>query len=47
MSWEYHVTFEDASGLTVDGAGVEVIAGYGCDHDHKLGAATFTSRLGE
>ena len=38
---------EDASGLMVDGPGVEVIAGYGRDHDENLGAATFTSQLGK
>jgi hypothetical protein len=29
----------------VDGPGVEVIAGFGRDHDTKLGAATFTTQL--
>ena len=47
MKWEYQVDFNDASGLVVEGAGVEVIAGYGRDHDETLGAATFTARLGE
>jgi hypothetical protein len=47
MKWEYQVAYEDASGLMVDGPGVEVIAGYGRDHDANLGAATFTSRLGK
>ena len=47
MKWEYQVAFEHASGLMVDGPGVEVIAGYGRDHDESLGAATFTSRLGK
>jgi hypothetical protein len=45
MKWEYQVAFEHASGLMVDGPGVEVIAGYGRDHDDALGAATFTARL--
>jgi hypothetical protein len=47
MKWEYQVSFNDASGLLVDGAAVEVIAGYGRDHDDTLGAATFTARLGK
>src|ERR1039457_7197130 len=47
MKWEYQVAFGHASGLMVDGPGVEVIAGYGRDHDANLGAATFTSRLGK
>ena len=45
MKWEYQVDFADASGLMVDGPGVEVVAGFGRDHDAKLGAATFTARL--
>jgi beta-galactosidase len=47
MKWEYQVASEDASGLMVDGPGVEVIAGYGRDHDENMGAATFTSQLGK
>lgn len=47
MKWEYQVSFEDASGLLVDGPAVEVIAGYGRDHDDTLGAATFAARLGK
>ncbi len=46
MKWEYQVAFDDASGLLVDGPGVQVIAGYGRDHDDVLGAATFAARLG-
>jgi hypothetical protein len=47
MKWEYQVDFKDASGLLVDGPKVEVIAGYGRDHDDTLGAATFTAHLGQ
>jgi hypothetical protein len=47
MKWEYQVAFEHSSGLMVDGPGVEVIAGYGRDHDENLAAATFTARLGK
>ena len=45
MKWEYQVDFRDATGLMVDGPGVDVIAGFGRDHDTKLGAATFTAQL--
>jgi beta-galactosidase len=45
MKWEYQVDFKDATGLMVDGHGVEVIAGFGRDHDTKLGAATFTAQM--
>jgi hypothetical protein len=45
MKWEYQVAFEHATGLIVDGPGVEVFAGYGRDHDDVLGAATFTAHL--
>lgn len=45
MKWEYQVDFKDASGLLVDGPGVDVIAGFGRDHDTKIGAATFSARL--
>ena len=47
MKWEYQVAFEHATGLIVDGPGVEVFAGYGRDHDDVLGAATFTTHLGK
>jgi len=45
MKWEYQVDFKDATGLLVDGPGVDVFAGFGRDHDTKLGAATFTAQL--
>lgn len=45
MKWEYQVDFRDASGLMVEGPGVDVFAGFGRDHDTKLGAATFTAQL--
>ncbi len=45
MKWEYQVDFKDASGLLVEGPGVDVIAGFGRDHDTKIGAATFSARL--
>jgi beta-galactosidase len=45
MKWEYQVDFRDATGLMVEGPGVDVFAGFGRDHDTKLGAATFTAQL--
>jgi hypothetical protein len=45
MKWEYQVDFREATGLMVDGPGVDVIAGFGRDHDTKLGAATFSAQL--
>lgn len=47
MKWEYQLAHDDASGLMIDGPGVEIIAGYGRDHDHNLGAATFSASLGK
>jgi beta-galactosidase len=47
MKWEYQVDFKDASGVMVDGPGVDVFAGFGRDHDARLGAATFHARLGK
>lgn len=47
MKWEYQVASDDASGLMIDGSGVEVIAGFGRDHDENLGAATFAASLGK
>jgi beta-galactosidase len=47
MKWEYQVDSRDATGLMVDGPGLDVIAGFGRDHAAKVGAATFTAKLGE
>ncbi len=47
MKWEYQVAHDDISSLIIDGAGVEVIAGAGRDHDSRMGAATFTAPLGQ
>jgi hypothetical protein len=35
-----------ANGLIVDGPGVDVFVGYGRDHDRRVGAGTFSARLG-
>ena len=46
MHGDYQIPVWDSYGLLVDGPGVEVIAGYGRDHDTDLGAATFSTKLG-
>jgi beta-galactosidase len=46
MNWEYQVDTESASGLLIDGNGVNIIAAYSRDHDRNIGAATFTAPLG-
>jgi hypothetical protein len=43
---DYQIPVWDSYGLRVDGPGVEIIAGYGRDHDTDLGAATFITKLG-
>jgi beta-galactosidase len=35
-----------ANGLLIDGADVDVFVGYSRDHDRKIGAGTFTAKLG-
>jgi beta-galactosidase len=47
MNWEYQVDPNSASGLLIDGAGIDIIAAYSRDHDRKIGAATFTASLGQ
>jgi hypothetical protein len=46
MNWEYQVDTNSASGLLIDGNGVDIIAAYSRDHDRNIGAATFTAPLG-
>ncbi|MDR3528548.1 MAG: glycoside hydrolase family 2 TIM barrel-domain containing protein [Rhizomicrobium sp.] len=36
-----------ANGLMVEGPGVTVVAGYSRDHDRRIGAGSFTTKLGE
>jgi hypothetical protein len=36
-----------ANGLIVDGPNVDVFVGYSRDHDRRIGAGTFTARLGQ
>ena len=42
----YQVKGRPSNGLLVDGPNVEVIVGYSRDHDRKVGAGTFTTKLG-
>ncbi len=42
----HQVDGQASNGLLVDGAGVEVIAGYSRDHDRQTGAASLTAKAG-
>jgi hypothetical protein len=46
MGVHYQVPGKPANGLLVDGAGLDVFVGYSRDHDRRVGAGTFTARLG-
>ncbi len=46
LGLHYQVKSGGADGWRVEGDGVEVVAGYGRDHDRHLGAGTLTARLG-
>ena len=46
MGIHYQVPGREANGLLVDGPGVEIIAAYSRDHDRRIGAGTFTTKLG-
>ena len=41
----YQIPGRPSNGLLVDGPNVELIAAYSRDHDRKIGAGTFTTRL--
>jgi beta-galactosidase len=43
----YQIKGRQSNGLLVEGKDVEVIVGYSRDHDRKVGAGTFTTRLGK
>ncbi len=43
----YQVKGNSANGWLVSGSGVEVMTGYSRDHDRKIGAGTFTAKLGK
>ncbi|AEU35714.1 glycoside hydrolase family 2 protein [Granulicella mallensis] len=43
----YQAKGRQSNGLLVEGTGVDVIVGYSRDHDRKVGAGTFTAKLGK
>jgi beta-galactosidase len=47
MGIHYQTKGREANGLLVDGPNVEIIAAYSRDHDRKIGAGTFTTKLGK
>jgi hypothetical protein len=47
MGLHFQTRGRQANGLIVDGPDVDVFVGYSRDHDRKIGAATFTARLGK
>ena len=47
MKSEYQVGAMDANGMIIDGNNVEVIAGYGRDHNRNIGAASFIASYGK
>ena len=47
MGGFYQAQGRQSNGLLVEGDGVEVIVGYSRDHDRKVGAGTFTTKLGK
>jgi len=46
MGLHYQVKSGGANDWRIEGDGVEILAGYGRDHDRNLGAGTFTAKLG-
>jgi len=46
LGLHYQVKSGGADGWRVEGDGVEIVAGYGRDHDRHLGAGTLTARMG-
>jgi hypothetical protein len=47
MGLEFQAHGRQANGLVVDGPGVDVFVGYSRDHDRRVGAGTFTAKLGQ
>jgi hypothetical protein len=46
MGIHYQAKGRESNGLLVDGPNVEIIAAYSRDHDRRIGAGTFTTKLG-
>ncbi len=47
MGGFYQTPGRQSNGLLVDGKEVEIVVGYSRDHDRKVGAGTFTTKLGK
>ena len=47
MGIHYQVKGRESNGLLVEGPDVEIVAAYSRDHDRRIGAGTFTTRLGK
>jgi hypothetical protein len=47
MSIHYQVKGGGSNGWIVDGENVEIVAAYSRDHDRKIGAGTFTTKLNQ
>jgi len=47
MKGDYQAPVQASYGLLVHGPAVEIVAAYSRDHDRKIGAVTFTTRLGQ
>ena len=45
MGIHYQAKGRESNGLLVDGPGVEIVAAYSRDHDRRIGAGTFTTKL--
>jgi hypothetical protein len=46
MGIHYQAKGRESNGLLVDGPNVEIVAAYSRDHDRRIGAGTFTTKLG-
>jgi beta-galactosidase len=47
MGIHYQAKGRESNGLLVEGPGVEIVAAYSRDHDRRIGAGTFTAKLGK
>jgi hypothetical protein len=47
MGIHYQARGRESNGLLVEGPGVEIVAAYSRDHDRRIGAGTFTAKLGK
>lgn len=43
---DYQISVKNSYGLLIDGPNTQIIAAYARDHDPHIGAATFTTALG-